>query len=657
MKRKHKNIIYLFLFLILLVSVYLIKPKKTRYYAKQDIFTFENNVTTDKNKMCNYHELRVDDILTWKYLNLSKKSWDKKFNQCENQNKVIELVTISQAKNDKTVFKLDKKLQNRRILCLLRRFDKVTNKSERFMGLVYFEKYYFTRKNKFEVSVDNHGFYNVKCLIKTKQGIKNHYENIYSILPMDMRKLKRDKISYYLNSTKIKPNVLLIGIDSLSRSHFQRVLPKTYKFLTNLQHNHIFNQINSVGINTFPNMIPLLSGIIEEEISTLKLTSEINKYREANTSFHDTLPFIWNEYEKEGYLTMLNQDMPSIAFLNFLKDGFRFKPTPYYTRPYWIKYYNIRSGPFYCHNGIPTYRTYLNNIENFIDRMYSNINQNLPFFSFNFITECTHDHFSIPSNFDDSLMKTLKTFEQKGYFNNTLFILFSDHGARLTKLSYETELGKIEKYQPFLSIRLPTVLRNTQIENNLKNNQNKLIGFFDLFQTLRNFLYLKNGSNNFHHNSINQRHLRGISLFEEIPQHRSCLDALIPEKICLCYDSIQIKEAEFHAETNRTFSQVTQMIVSKINKITDDYRNLCKMFQFKLLNSAKKLVYSDSSILYRFIVILEPGDAWFEVDLQRSLLNELEIHGFITRLSPYAKQSLCMNQTLLRNFCFCKIQE
>lgn len=55
------------------------------------------------------------------------------------------------------------------------------------------------------------------------------------------------------------------------------------------------------------------------------------------------------------------------------------------------------------------------------------------------------------------------------------------------------------------------------------------------------------------------------------------------------------------------------MIVQKINTISIVYRNLCEMFQFTLLNSEKKLLYSDSSIFYRSIVIFEPDEILREV--------------------------------------------
>ena len=63
-----------------------------------------------------------------------------------------------------------------------------------------------------------------------------------------------------------------------------------------------------------------------------------------------------------------------------------------------------------------------------------------------------------------------------------------DHGNRINRYSYATEMGKLERYRPFLSVTLPEKLKNSTIAKNLKYNSDKLVSFFDLYQTLRHFL-------------------------------------------------------------------------------------------------------------------------------------------------------------------------
>ena len=52
-------------------------------------------------------------------------------------------------------------------------------------------------------------------------------------------------------------SVLLIGIDSVSRSHALRNLPKPYKYLTEILGAYDFKGYMRVGSNAFPNLAPL----------------------------------------------------------------------------------------------------------------------------------------------------------------------------------------------------------------------------------------------------------------------------------------------------------------------------------------------------------------------------------------------------------------
>ena len=150
-----------------------------------------------------------------------------------------------------------------------------------------------------------------------------------------------------------------------------------------------------------------------------------------------------------------------------------------------------------------------------------------PYFSFNFLTEMTHSHLAIPNNLDLQLKNFLNRIYSNGYLDNTMLLLLSDHGNRLNYFAYATEGGKLEKNLPFLSIKIPRKMENSQFFQNLKDNKKKLISFFDIFQTIRHFYQinkyglensiklkrLKMCSEIFQKNDFKQRSHRGISLF------------------------------------------------------------------------------------------------------------------------------------------------
>lgn len=315
------------------------------------------------------------------------------------------------------------------------------------------------------------------------------------------------------------------------------------------------------------------------------------------------------------------------------------------------------TGPHLCHFEKPSYRYYYNLIESFLDRMNNKENINKGYFSFSFLTDYTHDDLAVPSALDKTFVRFIKKLEAKGYFDNTFLLILSDHGNRLHSYSYESEVGKVERYLPYLSIRLPKQLWGTSYAKNAKENRNKLIGFYDLYQTFRQFLHLNlnfTKSLDRKQYSINSRHtryLRGISLFEHIPMNRSCADVLVPNEQCTCFQEKDINENEFEKETWSKFDDAFNLILKDINGLTEKVRDKCVLFKKDKINSVKYYhVYNVK--FYKFVVIVQPGDAWFEADIKSG--SSLKVHGDIRRLSAYGKQSICVESPILRNYCYCK---
>ena len=289
-------------------------------------------------------------------------------------------------------------------------------------------------------------------------------------------------------------------------------------------------------------------------------------------------------------------------------------------------------------------------------------NSNKPYFFLNFLTEYTHDYFILPPYIDQEFKEMVENFDKLGYLDNTLLFIFSDHGSRLTPYAYKTETGTAEKNLPFVSIRLPKILWNSQYQTNLLENKNKLVTAFDIFQTLRHFYHL-NGNyskeldrNQFKLNDKNVRQLRGISLFEEIPINRSCRDAFIPETFCSCFKESIINENDFLILTNNTFDMVSKFFLSKINDLTKQVRGKCLEFNFDKIERVSQSYLQD---VFKFVYILTPGDAWFQTVIKVNRLPKnpnsiFSIYDDIVRISPYGNQSNCVDEPVLRNFCFCE---
>jgi hypothetical protein len=82
---------------------------------------------------------------------------------------------------------------------------------------------------------------------------------------------------------------------------------------------------NKVGDNTFPNLIPLLTGMSAHELARACYPNHKTKL--------DACPFIWKHFAAAGYRTAFGEDFPDIATFNYHKIGFVEQPVDYYARP------------------------------------------------------------------------------------------------------------------------------------------------------------------------------------------------------------------------------------------------------------------------------------------------------------------------------------
>lgn len=104
-------------------------------------------------------------------------------------------------------------------------------------------------------------------------------------------------------------NIIILGLDQTSRATFQRLLPKSYKFLQDELQAFIFKGFSLVGEATTPQLIALLTGRTVEE------NCEIH---EARTGFAgartvDEWPFIFKTLNKHGYVTLFSEDAPPMG--------------------------------------------------------------------------------------------------------------------------------------------------------------------------------------------------------------------------------------------------------------------------------------------------------------------------------------------------------
>jgi hypothetical protein len=268
------------------------------------------------------------------------------------------------------------------------------------------------------------------------------------------------------------PSVLIFGLDSMSRLNFIRQLPKTYHFLTSVLDAIVFKGMTKTGDNTFPNMMALLSGI-----NVHKRNNKTHDLSTIRPTYFDDIPLVWDSFRDSGYVTMYNEDSPSMTFFNLVASGFEDPPTDYYVRPFWLamnSINNFNSKDSRCYGNTPKHLYLLDYIEQFAARM-----KNHRYFAFTFLTLLSHDDLNEVQVADSDFEKMFLKIQRKGQLNNTIVIVLGDHGHRFSELR-KTDIGRVEERMPFLAVSLPRDFKHRypHLVAGLEQNQNKLLSWY-----------------------------------------------------------------------------------------------------------------------------------------------------------------------------------
>ena len=256
---------------------------------------------------------------------------------------------------------------------------------------------------------------------------KNNYENVHFWFNVNSSTTTKSQ------TKSQKPSVIILVIESLSRLNYLRYLNQTRTALEdNLGNIFYLEGLNKMADNSFPNMIPLLTGrrLYSGELSGSE-----------NYGPYDDWPLIWKNYSQAGYLTSLHEDYPEFTLFNYKSNGFvRSAPTNFYPRPYWMHVFQVASklmsslAPF---NISPCYKDRVPKVEMFLDqleRMLQQANKAVrPLFAFSFYIELTHNNFNKAQTIDSHIAKFLE--RSAKYLNNSVLVLMVSPGFVVKSMS------------------------------------------------------------------------------------------------------------------------------------------------------------------------------------------------------------------------------
>lgn len=246
-----------------------------------------------------------------------------------------------------------------------------------------------------------------------------------------------------------KYNVMILGLDSVSKLNFHRMLNNTSKTILEDLEAIEMHGYNKVGDNTYPNLIPMLSGLSADELNGACLSSNASIY-------FDNCHFIWDDFKLKGYSTLFSEDSALLSLFNYFKNGFEKQPVDYYFRTMLHQIekdiaYNKVGNYKLCLGGQRPIDVLFKYIKKFIKSMAEQL-----FFSFFWTSSMTHDFINYPLLIDNDLSDLLLQMKTEKYLENTILFILSDHGIRFGSFRQTTFQGMVEeRLRRKLSLLLP----------------------------------------------------------------------------------------------------------------------------------------------------------------------------------------------------------
>lgn len=168
---------------------------------------------------------------------------------------------------------------------------------------------------------------------------------------------------------------------------------------------------------------------------------------------------------------------------------------------------------------------------------------------------------------DRNISEFFQDLQRQGVLNESIVLLLSDHGIRFGHLRKTTQ-GWYEERLPLNLISVPPWFRKKYPRKyaNLKKNSKRLTSTFDMYMTLQDILAMS--SPNFTISSSKACPLC-TSLFNDIPEHRSCKQAGIPEVWCTCIGRFKVKTGTLELEKQASELSLRHLIETRMTRNDD----------------------------------------------------------------------------------------
>ncbi|XP_077983285.1 uncharacterized protein LOC144438130 [Glandiceps talaboti] len=423
--------------------------------------------------------------------------------------------------------------------------------------------------------------YEDDLILAGKEHLVGRYARQLMILPPKVTKHKAVHTNNYINI-----NVFLL--DSVSRHHFFRSLPRTIEKFNELNNGNDsmvldFELMQSLKGRTYENLLAFFTGQIlddknqfgtqdlpPEPLRSEVLLKEFKKHG-YETAWIEDLCWTW-EWGIAKNLLALYPDLKLEERWHKFKEALQTAQIDRFDVALTsceILRVNLHNDPFHgpdavCYNGQYQHEyilQYLKLYHNAMDKIKQ------PFFNHVILNVAHEDSGRRVQTLDKNLADYIGQLSQQ---QNTITIMYADHGNAYGQFIEQTEEGRIEMFNPFLFIIVPkTVAKMLGPEKMaaLKHNQHRLISILDLHYMVKSMIPQNKNQQVDPRSKKYALHPHG--LFKHIPEDRTCnsIPRLQPN-LCICqgYDS------KVHNNTNNAI--LAEFALGQLNNaIQEQYQS------------------------------------------------------------------------------------
>lgn len=341
-------------------------------------------------------------------------------------------------------------------------------------------------------------------------------------------------------------SVLILVVDSFSRKHFFRKLPKTVEFLNKLKQGdeyHIadFYIHNIVGTNSVGNQAPLLGRNIQEEY-----IGDLNKDFAGKWA-------LWNLYKDKGFLTLFGLESCDNSFPRKLgrMPNIDYVSSPFFCAAYRLTNYKASKtnnmqrciGPAMSH-------VYLFNYTLAFADLYPDVHKWV-YVHVDAAHESTGQH---AETLDSDLVEFMRSYMRKN--PNTVVFLEGDHGMRYGDWMKSVEAFQENRLPPLFLITPKALTKEIPgAEQTLAHNSLRLNSKYDMRKTL---IYLSGVP--YDRKDPGEELFPAVNMYtQRVEDNRTCQEAGIPAWHCSCLVLIPISEAILRGE-DRNQAELTELL-------------------------------------------------------------------------------------------------